>query len=858
MRIKTAFIFQILALVLAFAAVTIAQDVPCDGPGCYDQQGANPGDTTQSSGQYTTPTDSSGVQETPMGVSPGNPGALSDQSAEIQRALRQQQQQGQSNRQGMQGVRCVGPQCGQVLAPEEKTEFQKFVFTTTGEKLEIYGRSLFRETPSTFAPVEHIPVPADYVVGPDDEVLIRVWGQVDFNARVRVDRNGEIYLPRVGSINVAGIRYDQLTGYLKNSISRVFRNFDLTVTLGQLRSIQVYVVGQARRPGVYTVSALSTLVSAIFASGGPNVHGSMRHIELKRRNQVVTEFDLYDLLSKGDKSKDVQLLPGDVIYIPPVGKQVAVIGSVNLPAIYEIDDKTSIADQIAVAGGLSTTADGTRVLLDRIDDRSTRSVEELKFDDGNLAQLLHDGDILRVFPVSPQVQGSVILRGSVALPGRYPWHAGMRVSDLIPSKDTLITRDYWMRQSALAQGDSGWRMPSRRSEVDGMQQQGSSSSDPTSSASLSSADSPSLYPGADQGTQNVAQAAFEIRQRQQQQLREDRRWSDGQISDRRTNIVEDRASINWDYAVIQRLNKQDLSSELVTFNLANAINSPTSADDVVLQPGDVITIFSQRDLAVPVEKRTKFVWIEGEVKAPGIYRAKPGETLRELVEQAGGLTSSAYLFGSEFQRVSTKREQQREMNEVIKTAQRDLTTRARLVSASLDPQDKIAGQQELQYEQDAIEKLRAVQVTGRVVLELNPTDSTVANLPSIQLEDGDRFIIPARPATVGVVGAVYNQNSFLYGDRNTVGSYLRYAGGGTRDADSGRLFVVRANGSVVSKQMHRSIWAGSFENMRLSPGDAIVMPEKVKTTSVLKGLRDWSQVFAQFALGVAALKTIAP
>src|SRR5262249_24983410 len=158
--------------------------------------------------------------------------------------------------------------------------------------------------------------------GPGDELLVRAWGQIDLDARVVVDRNGQIYLPKVGTISVAGLRYEQLNVYLMTTIGRLFKNFDLNVNLGQLRSIQILVLGRARRPGTYTVSSLSTLVNALFASGGPDSNGSMRHIELRRQNRVVTEFDLYDLLVRGDKSKDVLLLPGDVIYIPPAGRMV--------------------------------------------------------------------------------------------------------------------------------------------------------------------------------------------------------------------------------------------------------------------------------------------------------------------------------------------------------------------------------------------------------------------------------------------------------------------------------------------------------------------------------------------------------
>src|SRR5271165_4730939 len=186
------------------------------------------------------------------------------------------------------------------IPPEPLTEFQKMLAATSGQVLPIFGQDLFRGVPSTFAPVDQIPVTPDYVVGPGDEVRIRVWGQVNFNADVKVDRSGDIYLPQVGRIHVTGITFADRSQQIRVQIARVYRNFDLTVDLGQLRSIQIFVVGQARRPGAYTVSSLSTLVNAIFASGGPSVQGSMRGIQLKRGNQVISEFDVYDLLIKGD------------------------------------------------------------------------------------------------------------------------------------------------------------------------------------------------------------------------------------------------------------------------------------------------------------------------------------------------------------------------------------------------------------------------------------------------------------------------------------------------------------------------------------------------------------------------------
>jgi len=296
----------------------------------------------------------------------------------------------------------------------ELTDFQQLVQTSLGQVLPIYGESLFENVPTTFAPVDHIPVTADYVIGPGDELMIRAWGQIDLDVHARVDRNGNVFLPKVGSVGVAGLRYAQLEDFLKSHIGRIYQNFDLNVTMGELRSIDIYVVGQVTRPGRYTVSSLSTLTNAIFASGGPSPHGSMRDVQLKRGGKVVTTFDLYDLLLNGDKSKDALLQPEDVIYVAPNGPQVALGGQVNVPGIYELKTETKLSDAIRLSGGLTNTAAGGSVYIEHIVDRRVHRVEE-----------------------SPKFENSVTLRGNVAQPGRYPWRTGMRISDLIPNRGSL-------------------------------------------------------------------------------------------------------------------------------------------------------------------------------------------------------------------------------------------------------------------------------------------------------------------------------------------------------------------------------------------------------------------------------------
>ncbi|MGE5112790.1 MAG: SLBB domain-containing protein [Acidobacteriaceae bacterium] len=707
---------------------------------------------------------------------------------------------------------------------EEATEFQQFVTSSVGRELPLFGYNLFEQVPSTFAPLDRVPVTADYVVGPGDELLIRAWGQIDLEARVTVDRSGIIYLPRIGSITVSGLQYRQLSDFLKSNIGRLFRNFDLTVSLGRLRSIQVFVVGQARRPGVYTISSLSTLVNTLFASGGPSNRGSMRHIQVKRNGQVVTDFDLYDLLLKGDKSKDVVLQPGDVIYIPPVGPQVAVFGSVNTPAIYELASTATLKTEIGTAGGLTNTADGSRVIVERIDARTVRKVVEFNLDEQGMSREVRDGDVIRVFPITPRFENAVTLRGNVAQPGRYPWRPGMRIRDLIPSREFLLTRNFWEQQNRLTL--------ERRfgaTEEDIARKARFKEQEPKSS-------------------QEALDAPKKGHQKSQIQDVEEELKTEELKNDVKRNAPE----INWEYAVIQRLDPVSLNTTLIPFNLGQAILEESEAENKVLQPGDILTIFSQADIAVSIEKQSKFVRLEGEIKSPGIYKIQPGETLRDVVVRAGGLTQNAYLFGAEFTRESVRDDQQRTLDEIVRNLEQEMQRKTTATQARPEQQTNIAAQ--VQADQGFIDKMRALTPTGRVVLELKPTESNVADIPNLHLEDGDRFVVPHVPSTVTVMGAVYTQSSFIFEQRTPIKKYLDMAGNGTRAADSKHMFLVRADGSVVSRDQTSSKWTGGgFESIQALPGDLLVVPTQMDKGAFMRGLKDWSQVISNFGLGAAAI-----
>jgi polysaccharide export outer membrane protein len=765
--------------------------------------------------------------------------------------------------------------------PDPIVDLQRLTKQSTGEMLPIFGRDMFRAAPSTFAPVDQIPVTADYVLGPGDEILLRIFGHDAMNSRLTVDRSGFIYIPQVGPVHVAGLRFDELQRSLNTAVGAVIRNFQLTATLGQLRSIQILVLGNARRPGSYTISSLSTVLNALFISGGPSVQGSMRRIEIRREGSPVTYFDLYDLVLHGDGSKDLHLQPGDVIFIPPVGPQVALAGSVRQPAIYEVTPASTVGDVIALAGGLSATATASRISLDRIEDHRVRQAMTIELDAAGNATKLIDGDVLYVSPVSDGYEKSVTIRGNLANPGRFPWHAGMRLGEIIPDRMSLLTIDYWRERNSLGvpvplfeplprresatQENFRASIPgenprySYQDQVQSRRQQNSQEFNSVSPSAMDQGQIPAnLYgasalagseprSGMDNAGSSDAFSRGSLADQQQTVPREDMATTPKQ-----NRIAIPAPEIDWSYAVIERLDPNTLKSLLVPFNLGKLVEDHDESQNLVLQPGDVITILSQNDIRVAQDERTKYVRLEGEVASAGVYSVRPDETLADVVRQAGGLTSKAYLFGASFTRESARVQQQQRLDEYISGLALELDRSAAIRTVSSTVQ--VPGGE--MPEAALLNHLRQIRATGRVVLEFAPDSTGVAAIPGLPLEDGDVFRVPSRPVTVSVVGSVYGQNVFLYNSSREVKDYLALAGRPNRVADTRRSFVIRADGSIFGRESAKGFWADAFQNTRLHPGDTIVVPEKPIKPSALRDVIDWSQVFSQFALGAAAIQVI--
>lgn len=674
---------------------------------------------------------------------------------------------------------------------EQKSGFQRFVQQATGQTLPIYGEALFA-TPGTYAPLAQAPVPGNYLIGPGDEIRLQIWGAVSAELTLVVDRNGQVNVPRVGVVNLAGVRASELESVLRTRIGNVFTNFSLNATIGRLRAIQVYVVGHAREPGTHTVSSLSTLINALFEVGGPAATGSMRRVQLKRGGALVGELDLYDFIAHGDRSGDLPLLPGDVIVIPPAGPRVAIVGAFDQPAIYELKGTDSVGQVLALGGGLPVLATPAKALLERIEPGAAqpRSVEDIALDAAGLARPLRDGDILTLFGISPQFANAVTLRGNVAAPLRYPYAPGMRVRDLIPSPEALVTPDYYQRKNLLVLFDEPGK------------------------------------PAIEKGVRNLLD------------------------------------EVNWDYAVIERLDRTALTTHLIPFNLGRAVIDGDAAHNLALEPGDIVTVLGKKDLRTPVDRQTRLVRVEGEVAAPGIYQVAPGETLPQLLVRVGGVTPNAYLFGTEFTRESVRQQQQKNLDTVIRKLEAQLHGEAATLAANTQTESAKESQFAVQQRmlQKQLARLQALRSNGRISLELPADDLDVRALPTLPLEDGDAIHIPSRPGFVSAVGEVHNENAILHRRGRTVGDVLRTAGM-SADAEPSQAFVLRADGSVMAARDNKGFFGmGSFEDIELMPGDTVVVPAKLDRqtgwTKFVTGLKDWTQIIFQMGLGIAAWNTL--
>lgn len=680
---------------------------------------------------------------------------------------------------GEAGKPADAPRPEAAYTPPAGFEFSDFVRTSVGAELQIFGLGLAAGDVRGIASIDPLTVPADYRVGPGDQLLVRAWGQIDIDFQGPVDRTGQIFLPKIGNITVAGQMLSDLAGLLRTAIGRQYRDFELTVTLGSLREIQYYVMGFAKSPGIYTAPSTATALQGLLMAGGVLASGDPRRVEIRRAGATIATIDAYRFLIDGDKSADPQLQPGDVLYVPASIGHAAIAGGVRRPAIFHVAVGMTLNDLVKSGGGLSLSQPNPSIRLERFQN-GRRTIEHLVYDAAIGKRLVMDGDLYMVLPVSAKIENTVTLRGNVAQPLRQPYREHMKVSDLLASTDLFIRAATWVqrngRENLVKLGDMG----------------------------------------------------------------------------RDSEFKRDFPDMEWGYAAIERLDPKTQSTTILTFNLWNAMHGDMQSN-LTLQAGDTVVVFAKADFNQPQFKKLRMVRVEGEVKYPGIYPVEMGETLQQIFARAGGLTDQAYLFGTVFSRASARKIEELRLRQVSDRIEQDylryLAGRSRN-SVGNDATGGGVNSTEYEAVRSLVARLRAHQPEGRIPLNLQGLNAAIDHFPKFALEDEDRILIPPRPATVTVVGSVFQEGSLLWVSDWSAGDYIDYAGGFRRHADTSGVVVMHADGTVRQSN-------GWFSrNEPIYPGDTVVVPENVELTSWTRIFRDWSQIFYQMGLGAAAIKIL--
>jgi protein involved in polysaccharide export with SLBB domain len=730
------------------------------------------------------------------------------------------------------------------------------------EALKPFGYDVFSEVPTTFAPATDIPVPADYRIGPGDNVTVELFGKKSARYSLVVNRDGALNVPEFGPIQVTALTLDQMRQEVDQRVTRQMVGVRASVTMGELRSVRVFVVGDVKRPGAYTVSSLSTITNALFTSGGVSLIGSLRNIQLKRGGSTVTTLDLYDLLLHGDTSKDLQLRQGDAIFVPPVGRTAAISGQIRRPAIYEFRDGATAGELVALAGGLQPDADPRAVRLERIDPTQQRTVVNLDLlSASGRGQQLLAGDTLTVPKVFADTRG-VTLEGQVLRPGDYAWREGMHLTELFGSlqmfKVNADQRYVLIRRETL---------PARRIEV--------LSADVVRAFERpATEDDPVLHSGdrvivfgrdAERGP-----ALADLLQALRMQNRDNdplpivsisgKVRAPGEYPLERNMTAADliRAGGGLEdaaYGSTAELTRFEVvgdearKTQILQLQLAGAApGAALEQGTTALRPYDVLVIKE-----TPEWRGQESITLVGEVRFPGTYPIRKGETLSALVARAGGLTEEAFPQGSVLTRQELKEQERQQIAALSKRLQTELTLLAlqgaQTAGARPGSQDTAST---LAAGHSLLAQLQSSVPTGRLVIDLDKGIRQHGSEDDIELRGGDLLAIPRLKQYVTVIGEVQNATTHVFKGGLTRDDYIELSGGTTPRADAKRIYVVRANGSVIAEE--GKSWFGGAA-AQLQPGDTVVVPLDAERMRPLPLWTAVTTIIYNLAVAVAAVNS---
>jgi len=812
---------------------------------------------------------------------------------------------------------------------EQLTDEERFAPKV--DEVKPFGYDLFAGEPTSFMPSENAAVPDTYLIGRGDTLNINFYGKESESYEVVVDREGRISIPNLSPVQVAGLTFAEVKELIKAKVEQEVIGIKAFVSVGKLRSIRVLVLGEAYKPGSYSVSSLTTVSHALFVSGGVSDIASLRNIQVKRAGKVVANFDLYDLLINGDSSNDIILKPGDVVFIPSVGSQVAVEGLVKRPAIFELKKGETAAQLLKMAGGLKPQAYAKKAIVERFNNNNMKEVLSVDFSGNQINYIPRDGDRIRFNPVSFQYQNSISLIGAVARPGHYQWHQGKHISDVLTS----------VRGDLLPQADLGYGLLVREVNVAGdiqvFQFDIAQAIVKAAEHDLELKANDKLFVFSryqEKQAEEAALANMALTEEQQEQQYKVKQWhqyqqrefekyigingiaDDLKLKEDSTKSIADIAKRNLnkdeelldaeDYAVFSRFNllkpviaklKQQASVTMamqlveinghvtypgvypltvngevndliaaaggllesayteqaeitrvmdgdaskvkhIKFNLQAAMLG-SNGENIALRSKDSINIFS-----IPNWQENVKVELKGEVKFPGVYTIRRGETLSNLLERAGGFSEFAAPNAAIFTREAIRKQEQQQLAKLSEDLRRDIASKSFENSVSSNS---------LSYDEmnKLLNDLANVEAVGRLVIDL---PLIVEDKQRLVLQNGDALYVPSKRDSVSVIGEVNYATSHLFKEGITVDDYIDLSGGLKERAADERIYIIKANGSV--KIPSTGSWFAVNDANTLEAGDTIVVP---MNADYMDNLTLWStatQIVYQLGVAVAAISSI--
>ncbi|ENP7579384.1 SLBB domain-containing protein [Vibrio sp. Vb2535] len=806
------------------------------------------------------------------------------------------------------------------------------------EEIKRFGLDLFAGSPSTFAPISDVPVPANYTVGAGDEIIVQLFGKDNETHRLRVNRAGTINFPSLGPVNVAGMHFSDVRDSLTQRVKEQMIGVRSDISLGELRTMQVFVMGDAYKPGAYTVSALTTISQAIYYSGGFGESGALRDIQLKRDGKIIRKLDMYDLLLKGDASNDVRLLPDDVVLIGSVKDTVSIEGEINRPAIYEVKAGETYQQLIQMAGGFTANAHVEQLEIKRYASHDAREALTLDFNKTqDRKSKVKNGDAIKILKKSEELTRYVQIEGDVRHPGYVEWRNGLRVADLFKSVDSAFNstadvnyavvvreinpqRDIEVFQLSLANAilspgsQDNLQLQSRdrilvfnrfnnedldtfatqesvskaktleqaqeQAELEQQKEQEVMSSSVAVSHSVNGTlnnqstteqakPAKIIFRGKEiteedfeklkQNTRRTLLAPVLLQLQQQSRLGlapqiaevfgEVKHPGRYPITPRMTvsTLIEAAGGLTYNaFTINAELARTAINSaderayiDVERIDLRKAIQGSAS-DDAIIVGRDRLNILEK-----PNVKLQSTVTLQGEVRFPGTYTVRQGETLSELLDRAGGLTEFAHPQGAIFTREALRLQEQKLLNQYAadmrkETAKKTFRADSNIGSVISDPEKTLA----------FVEEASRSKALGRMVVQLNRILKGERSA-DFMLEDGDFLFVPTFRNTVSIMGEVQVPITYLLDNKLDVDDYLNKAGGAKKQADEDRIFVVRADGSVYKPSS--GYWFGNSKE-ELKAGDTIVVPIDTDYRDALSTWTAATQILYQTGVAINALK----